>query len=542
MTGAPAGWMMEGGCQEAWDTSTVARTPGLHGYGFHGHLLGALLAAGALAAREDCTPVNDDCDRPEDPTLEITRGPYLQGLLATSVEVIWRTRDRLECQVRWQEEGAPASRQVLSPEDTAHRVAIDGLVPGKRHRYEVLDREGRLLAGGGPFTFRAAPDPAGTFRLVAIGDSGSLKPPQFEIAAALCRMDPLPELFLHTGDIIYDGTPDCTIFHPYARLFAEACFYPARGNHDLLAEREGVMAWNETFFPPLDEPGETPTSYSFDWGSAHFATVDTADFSDFDAADPRFSWLKDDLARARDRGSRWLILFDHIPLYTVGGYENESEVIRDLIGPIADQFDIDLVLSGHDHNYQRTHPVRAEVVRDAWQGANYVSPRGTIYVVTGGGGQVRYPDGGTRDLPFLKLFRFAFHAVEIEVAPERLVVTARGCPLAAGTTCLGEAEVLDTFTITKGTRTPMRFRRGDLDFDGAVNIADPIALLNHLFAGRTLRCAVVGDADLSGDITIADPIRLLNHLFQGGPTLPPPYPDCGEAAVPDDAFCLECMP
>ena len=74
-----------------------------------------------------------------------------------------------------------------------------------------------------------------------------------------------------------------------------------------------------------------------------------------------------------------------------------------------------------------------------------------------------------------------------------------------------------------------RFRRGDSNGDGSLNITDPISLLGFLFlGGERPPCFDAADADDSGALEITDPIRILNHLFLGGEPLPAPGSDvCG---------------
>ena len=416
--------------------------------------------------------------------------------------------------------------ETLSPRGTDHLVEFEGLAPGGLHRYEILDADAQPVPGGGPFEFRAAPDAGGSFRFVALGDSGTGSAKQWEIAEALCALVPHPELFIHTGDLVYSVGEDNGIFAPYKCLLSGTCLYPARGNHD-------GLDWASLFFPPIEDEGETVTNYSFDWGPAHFATVDTSSAT-FGPRSPQIAWLEKDLESARAAGARWIILYTHVPVYSGGVYGNQAE---STLAPVADEFQVDLVLSGHDHNYQRSHPVRERVARDAWQNPDYVSPRGTIYVVTGGGGAGLYP--GSARSP-IRTFVSQFHALDVQITPERISVKARGC--ATDSTCLGDEGILDAFTITKGsaTRGPLRFRRGDMNFSGVVNLTDAVTLLEHLFLGRNLRCPMVGDCDLSGSLELADPITILRHLFLGGPSLPQPYPECGEAPFEDDELCMEC--
>ena len=81
-----------------------------------------------------------------------------------------------------------------------------------------------------------------------------------------------------------------------------------------------------------------------------------------------------------------------------------------------------------------------------------------------------------------------------------------------------------------------RFRRGDSDANGQVNLTDAITILNHLFRGREEPpCLDAADTDDSGQINLTDSVRLLNHLFLGAPPTPPPGLQCGVDPT-DDAF------
>ena len=81
------------------------------------------------------------------------------------------------------------------------------------------------------------------------------------------------------------------------------------------------------------------------------------------------------------------------------------------------------------------------------------------------------------------------------------------------------------------------FLRGDANGDLAVNISDAVFTLAYLFLGGTEpACPDAADADDSGKIELTDAVFTLSFLFSGGGArpLPPPYPDRGRDAQPDD--------
>lgn len=74
-----------------------------------------------------------------------------------------------------------------------------------------------------------------------------------------------------------------------------------------------------------------------------------------------------------------------------------------------------------------------------------------------------------------------------------------------------------------------RFRRGDCNDDGGVNVSDAIMIANLLFAQGTRPpgCLLACDVNGSDAIGITDAVYLLNYLFQGGPEPAAPWPRCG---------------
>ena len=84
------------------------------------------------------------------------------------------------------------------------------------------------------------------------------------------------------------------------------------------------------------------------------------------------------------------------------------------------------------------------------------------------------------------------------------------------------------------------FRRGDANADGAFNVVDAIALLDHVFRrGAALSCARAGDANADGRLNVLDAAVLVSQIFRGEP-VPAPFPDCGldggEGGPPCESF------
>ncbi len=81
-----------------------------------------------------------------------------------------------------------------------------------------------------------------------------------------------------------------------------------------------------------------------------------------------------------------------------------------------------------------------------------------------------------------------------------------------------------------------KFRRGEANGDGAVDLTDPISVLNFQFQGGAEPiCKDAADADDSGILDLTDAIYSLNYQFLAGPRPPEPGPaDCGVDPTPDE--------
>jgi hypothetical protein len=84
---------------------------------------------------------------------------------------------------------------------------------------------------------------------------------------------------------------------------------------------------------------------------------------------------------------------------------------------------------------------------------------------------------------------------------------------------------------------PPRFRRGDVNGDSSIDIADPVGTLLYLFAGNDLPCARAADSDGDGIVGLTDVIRLLAYLFRDGLPPAPPGSGCGTDPTPDALRC-----
>lgn len=249
-----------------------------------------------------------------------------------------------------------------------------------------------------PAGFRTAPE-AGTnvmIRFAAFGDSGSGRSDQ---RALFAQLETVPlDFIVHTGDLAYEsGTPEeieHNVFDVYAPLLRSFALYPIAGNHEYATDRAAPFL-QAFVLPENGNAVQAERWYSFDWGDVHFVGLDTEQIGEEQAA-----WLDADLQANQ---LPWTIVFAHRPPYSSGEHGGEPR-FRERFVPLLERYRVALVLSGHDHDYERTNPVN-----------------GVTYVVTGGGGR------GTRNVGHSSFTAFSqevIHFVFVEVQGPRLVLHA----------------------------------------------------------------------------------------------------------------------
>ncbi|HTM52316.1 MAG TPA: metallophosphoesterase [Bryobacteraceae bacterium] len=205
------------------------------------------------------------------------------------------------------------------------------------------------------------PQKADSIRFAVIGDSGTGEKAQYDVARTMeeCRRVFPFTFVLMLGDNIY-GSDTAADFKakfeaPYKPLLdAGVKFYASLGNHDNP---------NQRFYKPFNM-GER-RYYNFKFGNAEFFALDST------YMDPaQLDWIRQQL---RDSKADWKICYFHHPLYTEAKFHGPDKDLRARLEPIFRQYGVRVVLSGHEHVYERIKP-----------------QNGIDYFVLGSSGQLRY--------------------------------------------------------------------------------------------------------------------------------------------------------
>lgn len=293
-------------------------------------------------------------------------------------------------------------KQTLYRGRYSHQVAVTDLTPGTAYTYRVGDAKQNVWSA--PCSF-VTDDMDNAFSFITIADVQASSDENFAHAAltlkgALATL-PEAEFIVNLGDYVNDNTNDewDWYFSNFAFANNKVTGVPVAGNHDgNITNKLNTFNFTNTFC--LDESDNKSLEgvyYSFDYGNAHIAVLNTNDM--YPMSQAQRNWLMNDMGNSP---AQWKILLMHRSLYSAGKNINKPDTIimRDVLLPIIDELGIDLVLSGHDHMYMRTAQVKGdarvenvEYVTEYFNGEETtfaLDPDGTTYIIPSTAGTKRY--------------------------------------------------------------------------------------------------------------------------------------------------------
>ncbi len=201
-----------------------------------------------------------------------------------------------------------------------------------------------VLAGAGTVAPPAAQD---ALRFGVIGDSGTGDREAYEVAAQMAKARAaFPfDFVVMLGDNMYGGESprdfEKKFELPYkALLDAGVKFYAALGNHD---------DPNQVHYKLFNMNGKRYYTFKPRDGVRFFAL--DSNYMD----PPQLEWLERELEAS---GSEWKICFFHHPMYSSGKQHGPSLELRRVLEPLFVKYGVNLVLSGHEHFYERIKPQR----------------------------------------------------------------------------------------------------------------------------------------------------------------------------------------
>jgi predicted MPP superfamily phosphohydrolase len=209
------------------------------------------------------------------------------------------------------------------------------------------------------------PNKVGSLKFAAFGDFGNGNAAEYQTAAQLIKTYAGFRFDLVTtiGDNLL-GSESPQDFRdkfeiPYKPLLDSGVkFYAALGNHDLRDERD---------YKPFNMNGRLYYSFKAPNQDVRFFVLESGDMSPDEV-----KWIDNELRASTEQ---WKIVYFHVPVYSSSATHGSNLALRATLEPMFIKYGVSVVLSGHDHVYERTRP-----------------QHGITYFVVGSGGELRRGD------------------------------------------------------------------------------------------------------------------------------------------------------
>ncbi len=316
----------------------------------------------------------------------------------------------------------------------AHHAKLEILRPARNYVYAAIHHGAQAEFG----SFRTGPRGRMPFTFTSFGDQGTPttgrryvppagvtianppyvndnlgSPAALDTTAGIERVQPLFHLF--NGDLCYanlavDRVRTWTDFwENNTRSARHRPWMPSPGNHEneLGNGPIGYSAY-QTYFSLPRQPGQTETTrglwYAFTVGSIRVISLANDDVCYQDGGNSyvrgysrgaQKAWLEKELRATRsDRDIDWIVVCMHqVVISTADKFNGADLGIREEWVPLFDRYGVDLVVCGHEHHYERSHPIRGHEDNStrtpipAAKRTDVVdTTKGTVHMVIGGGG------------------------------------------------------------------------------------------------------------------------------------------------------------
>jgi hypothetical protein len=416
-------------------------------------LAAAGIASGALAAGPLAVAAPAQPPAPRSQSSDPAGAPQVTGLhlqfgadASSEVTVSWHTLQpvrsprvllgRLDGRLEQTVEAQPASYDDAKSRQTVHayHAKLRELQPDSVYMYAAI-HDGAAPEFG---TFRTSPRGRAPFTFTSFGDQGTptvgkqfVPPPGVALPSAVFINDNLgspaagdttlgverlrPLFHLFNGDLCYANLAEDRVrtwwdfWANNTRSARNRPWMPSPGNHEneLGNGPIGYRAY-QTYFSVPEAEGQSDLTrglwYAFTAGSVRVISIANDDVCYQDAGNSyvrgysegaQKEWLERALAAARnDRDIDWVVVCMHqVAISTADKFNGADLGIREEWVPLFDKYNVDLVVCGHEHHYERSHPIRGQETNrtltplPAATATDVIdTTKGTVHMVIGGGG------------------------------------------------------------------------------------------------------------------------------------------------------------
>jgi len=339
--------------------------------------------------------------------------PYLQFATKDSIKVMCEVNRPAKISVKYGETSSFTDTVVAVSEDRLlHTASLNNLKPEMGYYYQVIvEEEGQAdIIRTDVSSFQTASLPSTPFAFAVMGDTQGNPAVNGKLSQYAWALR--PNFLVIPGDLVDDGPIKNQwvneFFASMNPLMSRVPFYPVLGNH----ERNADYYYRYMDLPPPEY------YYSFQYGNAKFFMMDSN--KKVDPESEQYRWLEKELLALEQKEKQgtsdvvWKFVSYHHPSYSSDEddygnlWKGKSTWGDTRIRPLTKLFDrygIDVVWNGHIHSYERTWPIVDGTTTET---------KGTIYMITGGGGGGLEQAGPIRP-PFQNNVKHGHHFVYVAV-------------------------------------------------------------------------------------------------------------------------------
>ena len=375
----------------------------------------------------------------------IIKGPYLQNVKSDGITIMWESAKPTAGKVMFGQDSSCSNIVLEADYTTIHEVILTGLDAETVYHYYVSQDSIK----SGTYTFKTAVHEDSPFSFITYGDNKSGPFMHERVTDQILTWD--PDFVLHVGDMVNRGNIykqwEKLFFSPARRLMRYKPLFPVLGNHE-----DHAQLYFDLFSLPDNEQW-----YSFDYGNAHFIILESDSLAE---GGEQLSWL---IKNLEENHATWTFVIFHHPPFTAGGnyYKKDRIYRKNLLHPIFEKYGVDMVFSGHDHNYERTLPIKSRA-----------GERPVTYIVCGNGGtSMRYV--GQREWTLYAERVFGF--VMLQIDGTKLFFQSINV----------DGIVIDEFALDKSNASSIADYEQNIVF--FEDIYDPVEAIEHYTTGDDFR-------------------------------------------------------
>lgn len=315
-------------------------------------------------------------------------GPYLNNVTATSISVVWETDRPADFVVEYGQQVPLDKKMTISSQNlrtepgpgqsNIYKITLTGLDLETPYFYNIRAKafDGTEMESG-ILTFTTAVKPASAFAFGVIGDTEAR--PHINNRVSKLLWDERPNFIMLVGDLTDGGVKDHKFewnyeyFQGMTQIASRVPVFPVPGNG------EDDLFWYDQYHVLPAKQGY----YTFSYGNADFFMLDSNQPQEFAPGGKQYVWLEEQLKRST---AQWKFVAHHHAPYSADeddygnswkGTSTSGDPAIRKITALYERYKVDMVFFGHLHTYQRSLPIRNNLVDKT---------NGVIYVQGGGGG------------------------------------------------------------------------------------------------------------------------------------------------------------